>query len=141
MTDQNHYAVSLRTFLGRRILELAEEGAALTSVRECADVVGLALSHDAEVVAIPVARLDAKFFRLSTGFAGDVLQKFANYRLRVAILGDPFVLAEQSEPLRDFIRESNRGRAVWFLCDWESFEDKLKRESNAGYRPWESRKQ
>ena len=34
------------------------------------------------------ARLSPDFLRLSTGLAGDVLQKFVNYGLRVAIVGD-----------------------------------------------------
>ncbi len=53
-----------------------------------------------------------KFFILSSGLAGDVLQKFVNYRFRIAVYCDFSKYA--SKPLKDFIRESNRGKDVFF---------------------------
>ena len=57
------------------------------------------------------------FFVLSTGIAGDILQKFINYRKRVAIVGD--YSAYTSKPLKDFIRESNRGNSIYFVDSLE----------------------
>jgi hypothetical protein len=77
------------------------------------------------MVVIPVSRLSDDFFRLSTRLAGDVLQKFVNYRLRVAIVGDMSQWTAQSGPLRDFVSESNRGRSVWFMADLDELEQRL----------------
>ena len=52
------------------------------------------------------------FFRLSSGIAGEVLQKFVNYQMRLAIVGD--FSHYTSKPLRDFIYESNNGTQVGF---------------------------
>ena len=52
------------------------------------------------------------FFRLSTGLAGEVLQKLINYGGRIAIYGD--YSHYTSKPLRDFIYESNQGRDIFF---------------------------
>lgn len=52
------------------------------------------------------------FFDLKTGFAGEVLQKFSNYRIRLAIVGDFGVY--KSKALRDFIYECNKGNLVFF---------------------------
>lgn len=52
------------------------------------------------------------FFILSTGLAGEVLQKLINYGGRIAIYGD--YSRYTSKPLHDFIRESNKGRDVFF---------------------------
>ncbi|MEL4105806.1 DUF4180 domain-containing protein [Oscillospiraceae bacterium WX1] len=52
------------------------------------------------------------FFDLKTGFAGDVLQKFSNYRMKLAIVGDFSQYTSQS--LKDFIYECNKGRLVYF---------------------------
>jgi hypothetical protein len=68
------------------------------------------------------------FFQLRTGFAGEMLQKFANYQVKVAIVGDVSEFAAASAPLRDFIRESNRGKFVRFLGNREELEDRLKRD-------------
>lgn len=53
------------------------------------------------------------FFDLKTGIAGEILQKFATYRVRLAIVGD--FARYESKSLRDFIFESNKGRQINFL--------------------------
>ena len=55
------------------------------------------------------------FFRLSTGFAGEAAQKFVNYHFRLALTGDFSMY--KSQPLQDFMRESNQGRHLYFCCD------------------------
>jgi len=57
-------------------------------------------------------QLAEDFFRLSSGIAGEVLQKFVNYQMRLAIVGD--FSHYTSKPLRDFIYESNQGTQVGF---------------------------
>ena len=54
-----------------------------------------------------------------------MLQKLVNYHRRVAVVGDVAEAAEKSAPLRDFVRESNRGRTVWFVADLAELERKL----------------
>ncbi len=51
------------------------------------------------------------FFILSTGFAGEMLQKYINYGGRIAIYGD--FSNYTSKPLHDFIYESNKGKDVF----------------------------
>lgn len=65
------------------------------------------------------------FFILSTGMAGDILQKFVNYHIKVAIIGD--YSKYTSKPLRDFIYESNNGRDIFFLSSMEEAVEKLSR--------------
>lgn len=45
-----------------------------------------------------------------------MLQKFTNYQMRVAIIGDISTYTGKSAPLRDFIRGSNRRGQVRFLA-------------------------
>lgn len=59
--------------------------------------------------------LDARFFDLKTGFAGEILQKFSNYNFRLAIVGD--FSKNKSKSLRDFIFECNNGNLVFFVDD------------------------
>lgn len=54
------------------------------------------------------------FFILSTGLAGEILQKYINYGGRIAIYGD--YSRYTSKPLKDFIYESNNGRDVFFVA-------------------------
>ena len=68
-----------------------------------------------EALILPKEALSEEFFRLSTGLAGEVLQKFTNYGMKLAIVGD--FSHYTSKPLQDFIRESNRGKTVFFVSE------------------------
>lgn len=63
------------------------------------------------------------FFILSTGLAGEILQKFINYGVKFAVYGD--FSGYTSKPLRDFLYESNQGRDIFFLPDAEQAVEKL----------------
>jgi hypothetical protein len=57
------------------------------------------------------------FFNLRTRFAGELLQKFVNYHMRVGIVGDFSVY--DSKALRDFIYECNQGSHICFKSSLE----------------------
>ncbi|MGG4439988.1 DUF4180 domain-containing protein [Brevibacillus fortis] len=63
------------------------------------------------------------FFDLKTRLAGEILQKFINYRVKVAIVGDFSVYTSKS--LKDFIYESNNGKDIFFLPTEEQAIEKL----------------
>ena len=63
------------------------------------------------------------FFDLSTKLAGEVLQKFINYQMRIAFVGD--FSAYPSKSLKNFISESNRGNAIYFLSNEKEAIEKL----------------
>ena len=77
----------------------------------------------ADRVALPKASLDERFFVLSSGLAGDILQKFVNYQMKLAIIGD--FSRYTSKPLRDFIYESNQGTHVFFVSTQAEAIEKL----------------
>ncbi|HKJ84957.1 MAG TPA: DUF4180 domain-containing protein [Spirochaetia bacterium] len=95
-------------------------------VRDEQDVLDLMASaqhlHRARAVVVHAVNLADDFFSLKTGLAGAILQKISNYRFRLAIVGD--FAQPESDALRDFIRESNRGGQVLFVA---SVEDALGR--------------
>ena len=90
-----------------------------------------AASADAGLIVLPANRLAPEFFQLSTGVAGEMLQKFVLYRKRLAIIGDLSMYTQESKALRDFVYESNRGPAIWFLVDRSQLEDRLSATAQA----------
>lgn len=66
------------------------------------------------------------FFVLSTGVAGEILQKFVNYCKKIAIVGD--YSKYTSKPLKDFIYESNNGNSIYFVPSIEEALLKLDRD-------------
>ena len=71
----------------------------------------------ADRIMINKEALTEDFFILSTGLAGEILQKFVNYNIKFAVYGD--YSHYTSKPLKDFIYESNQGRHVFFAADKE----------------------
>lgn len=59
--------------------------------------------------------INEAFFSLRSGIAGEVLQKFINYHVKLAIIGDFSVYT--SKALLDFIYECNQGSDIFFVDD------------------------
>lgn len=76
-------------------------------------------------IVIPKELVTEDFFILSTGLAGEILQKYVNYGGRIAIYGD--YSHYTSKPLKDFIYESNQGSDVFFTATEEEAIHKLTR--------------
>jgi hypothetical protein len=100
-------------------------GGPVRTDRDAADLLGDAMGAGAAWAAVPAARLGEDFFRLETRIAGEVIQKFVNYRIGLAVVGDIAEAVTRSTALRDFVYESNRGRHVWFVADLEELDAKL----------------
>lgn len=74
-------------------------------------------------IAINKENVVDSFFILSSGVAGEVLQKFVNYQTKVAIYGE-----YTSKPLKDFMYESNKGSNIFFVA---TKEEAVKRLANS----------
>ena len=74
-------------------------------------------------ITINKSAICEEFFHLKTRLAGEILQKFINYQVKVAIVGD-FSMYE-SKSLKDFIYESNKGKDIFFLPNEEQAIEKL----------------
>jgi hypothetical protein len=104
------------------------EGPLLSDVQSALNLIAAA-SYEADVnrIAFFKEQIHPDFFRLGTGLAGDVLQKFTNYGVKAAFYGDFGALLEKSEPFRAFVKESNAGNSVLFVkSEDEAFERLLK---------------
>ena len=109
---------------GVPVLVCGDEGAPIASTQDALDLIGAAFSR-ADVVAVPVGRFDERFFTLRTGLAGEIMQKFVNYRMRLAVVGDISAHVAASTALRDLVFESNRGNQVWFVADLDELDTRL----------------
>lgn len=120
---------TVRDIHSLRVLVCATDSETLAREQDANDFISAAWEHQAAMVAIPVERLADDFFRLSTRLAGEVMQKFANYNLRLAIVGDIARWTANSKALRDFVYEANKGKSVWFVADMAELEQRLSREA------------
>ncbi len=107
------------------VLMCDSDGETIHREADALDLIGDAGYQGAQWVAVPAERFDAAFFELRTRLAGDIVQKFANYRMGLAVLGDISRHTAASSALRDFVGECNRGRQTWFLADAEELRERL----------------
>ncbi|WP_395242621.1 DUF4180 domain-containing protein [Agromyces sp. MMS24-K17] len=101
----------------RVTLLLDEEGPGITSSDDAADLVGTALSRGADVVAIPVARLDDAFFEPATGLADDLVDTLAAYRLRLVVVGDVTDRGGAGGAFDAWVRDAERRDRLRFAAD------------------------
>ncbi len=103
-------------FHGTRVW-IRDHGPPLSSERDALDLMSEASAEPVDWLAVPVDQFAPAFFDLKTRLAGLFIQKLVNYGQRLAIVGDLSAQTAASDALRDFVRESNRGRQVWFVND------------------------
>lgn len=94
-------------------------------VGDVLDMMGNAHYNEAGSIIISKDSLPEEFFELKTGIAGEILQKFSNYGMKLAIVGDFGNLTSKS--LRDFIYECNVKGSILFVS---SEDEAVKRFSN-----------
>jgi len=112
---------------GTRVIEASDT---VHDDRAAVDLMALAVSHQAKLIAVPVERLPDGFFRLDTRIAGAIVQKFVQYRIPVAFVGDITEYLAASSALRAFVHEINRGRQIWFVTDETELADRLSAQRN-----------
>lgn len=110
---------------GIKIAELKADNVVLNELDDAVDLLGNSDYLGASGTIVHKEQLNPDFFDLKTGLAGDMLQKFSNYRKRLAIVGDFSEVSSKS--LRDFIRESNRTGSIHFVQSIEEARSVLSR--------------
>lgn len=114
---------------GTRVLACTADGKKLQNDRDAVELIGEALQTGASVVAIPVERFEDDFFRLRTRIAGEIVQKFVQYRRRLAIIGDISKYVAESSAFAAFVHEANRGEDIWFVSDLAELAKRLVRRA------------
>ncbi len=96
----------------------------ISDVQDALDLMAtIRYMHNCGKMILPAAAFCSDFYDLKTRLAGDILQKYSNYQVKLAIVGD--FSGYPGNSLRDFIRESNQGNQIIFLPDEESAARKL----------------
>ena len=116
---------------GATIAEVQADNPRIDTPRAVNDIIGEAFSRRANAVVLPESVLDPAFFTLRTGLAGEILQKFANYGLRVAITGDISRYLAESEALRNFVGGADHDEQVFFVADAEAARTALRKALGA----------
>jgi hypothetical protein len=96
-----------------KIAEVISDKAIINKAEDGLDLLGNLYYQGFDRIVIHEKNITADFFDLKNGIAGEILQKFSNYRVRLAIVGD--FSKYKSKSLNDFMVESNKGRHINFV--------------------------
>lgn len=108
--------IKIHTVNNTRIAEVISDEAIIHSLEDAVDLIGDLYYQEADKVILHEKAITPAFFDLKNKLAGNILQKFSNYRMRLAIVGG--FAKYPGKSLQDFIRESNKGRQVNFVSSW-----------------------
>ncbi len=90
-----------------RYMEYAAAGMPLNSEKDAVDLISGCFENKIHYIVLHAQALSDDFFKLRTGVAGMILQKFINYRVKVA------VVLENDEKVKgkfkELLSESNKG--------------------------------
>ena len=86
-------------------------------------VATIGYEYECHHIIINKSAICEDFFNLSTRIAGDVAQKFVNYGIRFAIIGD--FSNYNSKSLNDYIYECNELGPLYFVSDENEALNKL----------------
>lgn len=100
-----------------KTVELFADGLIFNSIEEATQLIGELYYQGYDNIIWHQSHLPETFFDLSSGMAGEILQKISNFRMKLAIVGD--FSKPNSRSLEAFITESNKGKQVRFASSLE----------------------
>lgn len=113
-TSDNKMKIKTHDIDKIKIAELISEDTLINNIEDGLDLLGNLYYQDFDKIIIYDKNITPDFFDLKNGIAGEILQKFSNYRVRLAIVGD--FSKYTSKSVNDFIYESNKGRQINFIA-------------------------
>lgn len=115
--------ITTHTINSISIAEVSAEGLIIEKEENGLDLLGDLYYQGFDRVIIHAKNITPAFFDLKNRMAGEILQKFSNYRVRLAIVGD--FSAYTGKSITDFMYESNKGKLINFLGSVEEALTKL----------------
>ena len=82
-------------------------------LKEPNDFFDIFFGNNCSTIILKKENIISDFYDLSTGIAGEILQKISNYRKRMAVIGDFENI--KNKILKDFIYESNKAGEIIFV--------------------------
>lgn len=96
------------------IAEIISDRIIIQNTEDALDLMGNVYYQGYGKIIIYQKNITTDFFDLKNKMAGEILQKFSTYRIRLAIIGEFSQFTSQS--LKNFIYESNKGKQVNFVA-------------------------
>lgn len=100
-----------------KVAIISAEGLVIKDLNDALDLMANVQYSGCDKMLLRKEQITEDFFELKTKLAGDILQKYTNYKMKIAIVGD--FSSYNSKSLSDFIYECNQGDMVLFKATEE----------------------
>lgn len=111
-------------FSGEPIAVVRGDEIVIADVQSALDLMAtVRYETDSFRIVLNKSMINESFFDLKTRLAGEIFQKFINYGVKMAIVGD--FSAYTSKSFQDFVYECNKGQDFFFLASEEQAIEKL----------------
>ncbi len=100
-----------------KIAELISDDLLIKEIQDGLDLLVNVYYQDMDRMILHEKNIVPEFFDLKTGIAGEILQKFSNYKMKLAIVGE--FSKYKNKSLNDFIFESNKNGNINFVDSLE----------------------
>lgn len=97
-----------------KIIEIISDEILIRTTQDALDIMA---NNDSDHLVLHEHNFEKDFFDLSTQKLGEILQKFTNYQIKLAVIGDFEKFPSQS--LKAFIYESNRRKNYLFVSSMD----------------------
>jgi hypothetical protein len=110
--------IDTRETNGRKFARITSRNTLFCDVDEALDLMATVRhTTGSNCMLVDASAIAPRFFELRSGLAGEILQKFSTYMMKLAIIGD--FSQYTSKSLHDFIYESNKGNHILFVSNEE----------------------
>lgn len=115
--------IIINQFNGVKLAEIESKKIVIKSTQDALDLMAYCDDNGTKKIIIKKENIIPDFFDLKNGIAGEILQKFSNYFVQLAIVGDFTNI--KSKSLNDFIYECNKNGRINFVGSIEEARIKL----------------
>ncbi|KUG13684.1 alpha/beta hydrolase [Elizabethkingia sp. HvH-WGS333] len=106
------YTIKEHTVNGIKVAELNSDKVLIQQIQDGLDLLADLYYLGFDKIIIGEQNIVPDFFDLKNKMAGEILQKFSNYKMKLTIVGS---FNYESKSLKDFIYECNKGKLVNFV--------------------------
>jgi hypothetical protein len=115
--------IEILNAFGDSIAEIRSNEVEIMNAQDALDIMVNCTYQGARKIIVYEKNITPDFFNLSSGIAGQVLQKFSTYDAQLCIIGDYEKFSSKS--LHDFIYESNKVGRITFVSSMAEARAKL----------------
>ncbi len=107
--------ITVEAYNGSKYVNCGTTEVIVKNPNDILDLLAFGGEHDTNLFMLNESNFSPSFYDLTSGLAGEIVQKFSNYHIRAVIVGSYEIVC--SKRFREFMAEANKGNQLRFVED------------------------